>query len=155
MKEIRHRDLAGRELQRLATPEGVPSRLKTIAFSPAGDAAIGASGDGNAYVWRLGGGEQPVMTQRGHTAAVARARFAPVYGWMITASEDHTARVFDREGTTVAILVGHGGGGVQDAHVSSDGRRAFTASRDGTVRVWILDRRELEALARKRRAGGR
>src|SRR5207245_863704 len=72
----------------------------------------------------------------GHTAIGNSAAFSPDGRWVVTASGDNTARVWD-VGTvsTVAVLRGHSAD-VRSAACSPDGTRVVTASLDETARVW-------------------
>jgi WD40 repeat protein len=57
---------------------------------------------------------------------------------MVTASEDHTARVWDATtGKPVTAPLKHQGA-VTAAAFSADGRRVITVSKDKTARVWTL-----------------
>src|SRR4030067_474329 len=64
---------------------------------------------------------------------------APVqvpHWWVVTASSDNTARVWDAaSGETVAMLQGHTGP-VLSAAFSPDGKWVVTSSNDKTARVW-------------------
>jgi hypothetical protein len=72
---------------------------------------------------------------RGHSDAVKEAAFSPDGGRVVTASSDHTARIWDAEsGNEIACFQGHAGN-VWTPSFSSDGRRVVTASADGTARV--------------------
>jgi WD40 repeat protein len=78
---------------------------------------------------------QAVM--RGHTDAVSSAAFSPNGKWVVTASFDHTARVWEAgTGRSVAELRGHMNW-VYCASFSPDGELVVTASKDDPVaRVW-------------------
>jgi WD40 repeat protein len=82
--------------------------------------------------------------------------FAPDGGRILTASDDNTARLWDRDGKPLAILQGHAGR-VNSAVFAPDGGRILTASRDtprdvltalrdGTARLWDRDGKLLATL---------
>ncbi len=75
----------------------------------------------------------------GHTAWVSAASFSPDGRRVVTASWDHTARVWDLSGPrpTATVLEGHTDR-VLSAAFSPDGRRVVTASDDRTAQVWDL-----------------
>ncbi len=71
-----------------------------------------------------------------HDHEVEHAAFSPDGRQVVTASKDHTARVWDAstgEAVTPPLRHGHI---VLKAAFSPDGRRVVTASHDGTARVW-------------------
>ena len=71
-----------------------------------------------------------------HQGAVTLAGFSPDGRRVVTASDDHTARVWDAEtGKPVGRPLQHEDS-VLSAVFSPDGRRVVTASEDGTARVW-------------------
>jgi WD40 repeat protein len=75
---------------------------------------------------------------RGHTGSVYSASFSPDGKWVVTASMDKTARVWEAAtGKLVAELRGHTDE-VYNAAFSPDGKFVVTASRDGTARVWAI-----------------
>jgi len=89
---------------------------------------------------RLGILEQQVPHLRaileGHGDEVNSAVFSPDGARVVTASLDHTARVWEAaSGRLVAELKGHSRG-VKSAAFSPDGARVVTASGDKTARVW-------------------
>ncbi|MEI6778677.1 MAG: hypothetical protein WCK70_17390, partial [Chloroflexales bacterium] len=71
----------------------------------------------------------------GHTDSVVSAVFSPDGQRILTASTDHTARLWDAQGQILATLKGHTGF-VTSAIFSPDGQRILTASDDNTVRLW-------------------
>jgi WD40 repeat protein/serine/threonine protein kinase len=71
-----------------------------------------------------------------HDREVERVAFSPDGRRIVTASRDHTARIWDANtGAAVTPPLRHGDI-VWRAAFSPDSRRVVTASRDGTARVW-------------------
>ncbi|MEW5803389.1 MAG: WD40 repeat domain-containing protein [bacterium] len=71
-----------------------------------------------------------------HESIVTSAHFSPDGRWVVTASWDNTARVWDAStGKPVSEPMPHEGG-IYSARFSSDGRWVVTASSDKTARVW-------------------
>jgi WD40 repeat protein len=87
---------------------------------------------------------------RGHKDAVWEVDWSPDGLRIVTASDDHTVRVWDAEHGTELALIGIHQNGVNNAVWSPDGQRIATASRDRTARVWKADI-ELQALIAKAR----
>jgi WD40 repeat protein/serine/threonine protein kinase len=72
----------------------------------------------------------------GHHDIVYFAAYSPDGTRVVTASRDHTARIWDaRTGAQLAVLSGHTNI-VYCAAYSPDGTRVVTASRDHTARIW-------------------
>jgi WD40 repeat protein len=70
-----------------------------------------------------------------HEGAVTSAQFSPDGRWVVTASKDYTARVWDATtGRAVGEPMKHGGV-VHSAQFSPDGRRVVTTSEDNTARL--------------------
>jgi WD40 repeat protein len=77
-----------------------------------------------------------VHVLREHSDGVLSAAYSPDGKWIVTASIDQTARVWDAAtGEVVRVLRGHSAE-VNAAAFSPDGQRIATASRDGTARIW-------------------
>ena len=71
----------------------------------------------------------------GHSGRVELVIFSPDGRYILTGSNDSTARLWDSTGALIAILGGHRDG-VVAADFSPDVRRIVTAGEDGTVRFW-------------------
>ncbi|MCT7962606.1 hypothetical protein NG791_18210, partial [Laspinema sp. D1] len=80
-------------------------------------------------------GGQMIAELKGHQGEVISASFSPDGESILTASDDNTARVWDRGGQMIAELKGHQGE-VISASFSPDGESILTASDDNTARVW-------------------
>lgn len=74
----------------------------------------------------------------GHTAPIYTAVFSADGKWVLTASEDKTAKIWDyQSGLLLANLQGHSAP-VLEADFSSDGNFIYTLSSDGTVKIWDM-----------------
>jgi len=84
--------------------------------------------------------ECPKMVQMWfHGGPLTSAHFSRNGRLVITASRDHTARIWDvSSGRPVGSVLQHKGI-VRQAVFSHDSRRAVTASEDGTARIWDVD----------------
>lgn len=78
----------------------------------------------------------PKVILTGHTDHVNAVAWSPDGTRLATASDDHTARIWDSAtGRAVASLTGHTDM-VEDVAWSPDGSRIATGSADGTARLW-------------------
>jgi WD40 repeat protein len=76
---------------------------------------------------------------RGHRSAVSHVEFSADGRFVLTASDDGTARVWDAaNGEQVDAVRAHAGR-LNDAAFSPDGMRVVTASFDGTARIHRCD----------------
>lgn len=77
-----------------------------------------------------------LMPPVGHADAVNSARFSPNGKWIVTASSDYTAKIWEATtGLLVIDLRGHEGD-VNAALFSPDGKLIVTASDDNTAKIW-------------------
>src|SRR5579872_4003980 len=81
--------------------------------------------------------QQPkLMLPFGHTMSVNSAAFSPNGKWIVTASSDHTAKIWDvTTGQLVTDLRGHNNE-ITSATFSPNGKWVVTTSQDSTARVW-------------------
>jgi len=108
-----------------------------IALSPDGR-TIGVTGSGGRAAL-VDIGEQGCRIEtdlQGHGGRVYSIAFSPDSRQVLTASLDKTARLWDRDGTPRAVLVGHEDRIYKASFSPGDGRWMQTASRDGSIRLW-------------------
>src|SRR6266511_1360227 len=80
--------------------------------------------------------EMPALRQmRFHGAAIFSGEFGPDGKRIVTASADHTARVWSVNGQSDSPALQHNGP-VEQAVFSPDSTRVATISQDATARVW-------------------
>ena len=90
--------------------------------------------DKAARVWT----NEATVQVRGHTDWLTSADFNPDGRFLVTASQDGSARVWETAtGVSIADLLGHQDSVVK-ARFSADGKLVATASMDRTVRVWDI-----------------
>jgi WD40 repeat protein len=114
------------------------ARVFSAKFNRAGDRIVSSSEDGSVVIWeKTDGGFQPRLLAK-LDDSVWTAVFSPddKERWILTASFDNTARVYDASsGKLIAVMAGHASE-VRSAAFSPDGKHVLTASNDGTARIW-------------------
>ncbi len=141
-KTVRLIDVAtGRELMTTAADGtqqhfinvGVRRELAAAAYSNDGLKVVTVGGE-EAAVWsRTTGGE--LMSFNAHGPVLA-AKFDSNRKYLVTASTDNSARIWDaKTGKDQQKLVGHGGS-VNSAMFAPDDSTVLTASNDGTAILW-------------------
>lgn len=112
--------------------------IAEAAFSPDGK-IIAATTENKVLLWNAALAGIYLRTTReltGHENAVNGVAFSPDSRFVVTASSDKTARVWEVDtGMLLAELRGHTGK-VNSAAFSPDGKLIITASDDATVRLW-------------------
>ena len=140
--------------------------VNTVVVSPDGRKAVSGSNDTTLKVWDLETGKS-IRTLRGHIDGVEMVALTPDGRRAVSASRDGTLKVWDLETgqelrtlngsiqmtqaltssgrerqmalKIVQELYGHIDG-VEMVALTPDGRRAVSASRDGTLKVWDLEK---------------
>ncbi len=91
----------------------------------------------------VAGPEDPAssLVLRGHEERVTSLAISPDGRWLVTGSDDKTARLWDLTAKDPAssslVLRGHDGG-IYSLAISPDGRWLVTGSYDKTARLWDL-----------------
>ena len=147
-------DLEGNQAPRVL--EGHTSDVWALALTADGKRAVSASSDHTLRMWDLEGnrwmrllrGHRRPRVLEGHADAVWAVALTADGKRAVSGSCDHTLRVWDLEGNRwmrllrgycrPRVLEGHTGE-VRALALTADGKRAISASRDGTLRVWDLD----------------
>jgi len=112
------------------------SIIWSAALDPLAKSGPFAAGDdGVVRAWREGGSDSEILYV--HGGPVLALEFSPDGQRLATASEDKTARVWDRTspGPGPLVLEGHHEP-LTDVAWSPDGKTLATASKDWTVRLW-------------------
>ena len=137
----------GRELRRWV---GSDDRIYGLAATPDGTRVVVAGADSNLRVWDIASGRE-LWRLKGHGGAIFALAVTPdgrhalggggfVWdgGWK--SGPDLDLHLWDVEsGREVARNFSGHRGGIWSVAVSLDGRRAASASMDGTARVWDID----------------
>lgn len=84
--------------------------------------------------------DSPLLrTLVGHTDEILALEVTPDSQWLISASEDHTIKVWDiATGQEIYTLTGHTGS-VLTLVLTSDGKQVISGSADHTIKVWSLE----------------
>jgi WD40 repeat protein len=120
--------------------------IEDVAWSHDGTRIITSGSDHVARLWLVP--ERPVndevpapareLAELAHTDRVIRARFSVDDRWIVTAGNDHYARVWDAKGQSIAMF--EHADAVASVELSRDGTTVVTGCRDGTAHIWDLQR---------------
>src|SRR4028119_2014943 len=135
--------------------------VKSVYFSPTGNAIATASYDGTAKLWDLQGNCLVKFT--GHNKSVTSVSFSPTGDAIATASYDGTAKLWDLQGNCLVKFTGYKGNllkgeadfvelksPIYSICFSRDGKFLITGSQDGKVRFLPIESLD-ELLARGRK----
>ena len=113
------------------------SPINDGALSPDGTMVLLGLDTGVARLFRSDG--LPIKDFVGHTGGITSVSFSPKTDYILTASLDNTARLWNiKTGNTVRIFADHTDD-IGTATFSPDGQSILTGSFDKTVRVWNAD----------------
>ena len=114
------------------------SPVWSVSFSPAGYYFCSTGGDATARLW-VTDRPVPVRLFAGHTSPnVNCCEWHPNCNYLLTGSDDRTARLWDiQTGRTVRLLTG-AAGAVNALCIDPSGRHAAVADVSGTVVLWDL-----------------
>jgi WD40 repeat protein len=132
---------SGKRLRQLASPYAQmrgASWLYSARFSPDGNRV--ALVDWQPAVCDVATGKA-LFDLEGHTSQVRDIDYSPDGQWLVTASEDHTARIW-RAATGKSMAVLPHDGPVTMAIFSPDGQWVITGAADRVVRVWDATNRK-------------
>jgi len=119
---------------------GKTAKICALAFCPSDESwlAIGTSDPQQPLIlWNRQTKEiQPLGGPDGHSAAVVDVAFSRDGAKLLTASHDHTAKLWDRKTRQPLVTYRGHSWWVWSAALSPDERQVATASDDGTVRLW-------------------
>ncbi|MGE0155361.1 MAG: c-type cytochrome [Reyranellaceae bacterium] len=120
--------------------EGHGGPIRGMALAEDGRAALTASFDYSAILWRFEDGKAEIAQRLlGHDAAVNDGVFVPGRPYVATVSDDGSMIVWSRDtGDEVKRFSGPGDKWL-DIDVSADGRHAAIAGWDRTARIFDLD----------------
>ncbi len=78
-------------------------------------------------------------TLDGHTGWVRACAITADGSRVVSASDDHTLRVWDLDAGRTLVTLEHHASEVRACAVTPDGRHVISASNDGTLKIWDLD----------------
>ncbi len=134
-------DVSGAVPKILARFDEHDGAVNAVRFLPGGKRALSAGDDGIVRLWDLETGKQ-VHAFKGHTAKIIDIAVSPDGRLAATASWDRSARIWDLEKFQEGpVLKGHTGPVNAVVFTSRDGvtEAFYSASYDGTVRLWNLE----------------
>ncbi|MBE2268155.1 MAG: protein kinase [Anaerolinea sp.] len=125
----------------IATFDGHPDTVYSVAFSPDGRFALTGCADGIARLWEVTTRQQ-IRSFDGSSGEVFSVAFSPDGSRIATAHEDMTASVWDAAtGEPLFSLEGGEDGETMGVAFSPDGR--YIATTDNSVRLWDAQTGEL------------
>lgn len=114
--------------------------VDTLAFSPDGGKVLSAGVNAGLILWDVASGTE-IRRLEGHDAPVIRVAFNPLMNnggeaTALSGANDNTLILWNIEsGEVIQRFEGHVSA-VWDVEYSPDGQRLYSASADGTIRIW-------------------
>jgi WD40 repeat protein len=130
--------------KRLSNPMRHSDQVIVAHFSPDGKWLVTVGEDHVAKIWKVDEtahvtpwGEYTAQHDQAHDEQkhIHDAQFSPDSKWIVFASDDNTAAIWDVAGKKIRFLLPHKNW-VYTARFSGNGKRIVTASTDGTAGVW-------------------
>ena len=116
--------------------------LSALSISDSSGAILAASGSSFVKLNKAG----DVVPSENHTGVINDLNFSSDNKYLVTASEDGTARVWDRkQGAQLSILSGHKGAVLQAEFMNND-QCIITRSLDATVKTWDFNGNNLKTI---------
>lgn len=110
------------------------SPIETISISCDGRYFVSGHQNGNIWIWKTSTGKK-IRLLRGHEGLVNSVCFNPRIDEILSASWDHTIRIWKITGECIKILNGHEDI-VRCASYNDSGTKIVSSSYDHTIRVW-------------------
>jgi WD40 repeat protein len=135
---VRQWNLATMRVDRVITASALG--ITRLVLAGGGQTLITASRSGEGAIWRLAAQAEPAHRLVGHSGEILDVCLSPDEAWIVTASADNTARIWDaRTGGEVLSLAGHASE-VTAVAVLADGPglRVLTGSSDQTAKLWAI-----------------
>ncbi|KPQ38834.1 MAG: WD40 repeat protein [Phormidium sp. OSCR] len=136
-RTLRRWSLDGTRQATFASGSGSTGSVNWVSVSPQGDLIASASSDNRVRLWTFEGELLQVM--QGHTGRVNWVSFSPegMPLQLVSGSDDRTVRLWQLDGTNRSVFEGHGDSVLSVGFHPRQGLLA-SASKDGTVRLWLL-----------------
>ncbi|MCU0878043.1 MAG: protein kinase [Pirellulaceae bacterium] len=121
--------------------------ITRLAITRNGEQLVTASRNGEAAIWRLAEPTEPIHRLIGHAGAILDVVYSPDEAWIVTASADNTAKLWDAQaGAEVLTLAGHASEVTAVAVLNDEpGLRILTGSNDQTAKLWAISDRAASA----------
>lgn len=126
----------GETNQRIGDAHNLGAPGRWVDFAPDGKRFMTTAGT-KAVIWSVEKGNaigEPI--EHADHANLNTARFSPDGKWIVTASDDKTACVWETESHKLVARLSKHEGAVLNARFSFDGTRLVTAGEDGAIIVW-------------------
>ncbi|MEO0949351.1 MAG: hypothetical protein AAFY11_14650, partial [Cyanobacteria bacterium J06641_5] len=123
------------------------SAINSLAIAPDGQTIIAGTAAGGLEIYDANGRLERRVQAHHDGAETLAVTFSPDGKWLATASQDKSAKVFNRQGDWQASLLGHNGW-VNAITFGVDSETITTASGDGTIVRWSRAGQSLSTIAR-------
>ncbi|NEU75090.1 hypothetical protein PI95_021660 [Hassallia byssoidea VB512170] len=125
----------------LRTLTGHTNAVGGISFNTQGDILASASSDKTIKLWRVKDGKL-LQTLQEQPEAVWNVTFNP-QAKMIASSDGNTVKLWSIDGIEIKTFSGHSQA-VNDVSFSPDSKMIASSSKDGTVKFWRIDSKQLQ-----------